>query len=58
MNPLNRLSFLCLSLLAAGGIEALDSTVRILSPRAAQAQDFDSKKIVPFVPTPQDVVDK
>jgi precorrin-6B methylase 2 len=24
----------------------------------AQAQDFDSKKIVPFVPTPQEVVDK
>src|ERR687897_1017073 len=24
----------------------------------ANAQDFDSKKIVPFVPTPQEVVDK
>ena len=24
----------------------------------ARAQDFDSKKIVPFVPSPQEVVDK
>jgi tRNA G37 N-methylase Trm5 len=29
-----------------------------LSASVAQAQDFDSKKIVPFVPTPQEVVDK
>ena len=56
MNPLSRLSFLSLSLLLAAG--GLDSAVCVLSPRAAQAQDFESKKIVPFVPTPQDVVDK
>ena len=56
MNPLSRLSFLSLSLLLAAG--GLDSAVCVLSPRAAQAQDFESKKIVPFVQTPQDVVDK
>jgi SAM-dependent methyltransferase len=29
-----------------------------LAPTAVQAQDLESKKIVPFVPTPQEVVDK
>ena len=56
MKTLNRFSFLCLSLLvAAGSLKTIDS---VLSPRDAQAQDFESKKIVPFVPSPQDVVDK
>jgi SAM-dependent methyltransferase len=59
MKPLVRFSFLCLSLLLlAGSLEALDSAARILSTDTAQAQDFESKKIVPFVPSPQDVVDK
>jgi SAM-dependent methyltransferase len=58
MKLLSRL-FLCLSLLLlAGSLEALDSAARILSTGTAQAQDFESKKIVPFVPSPQDVVDK
>jgi precorrin-6B methylase 2 len=30
----------------------------ITATNLASAQDFDSKKIVPFVPTPQEVVDK
>jgi SAM-dependent methyltransferase len=59
MRLFNRVSFLCLSLLlAAGGFEPFDFVDRILSPRVAQAQDLESKKIVPFVPTPQEVVDK
>jgi SAM-dependent methyltransferase len=59
MRRCNRFSFLCLSLLlAAAGFEPFDFVDRILSPRVAQAQDLESKKIVPFVPTPQEVVDK
>jgi SAM-dependent methyltransferase len=51
----NRLSFLCLFLLVApAGIQAFD----FITPQTAQAQDLESKKIVPFVPTPQEVVDK
>ncbi len=30
----------------------------VISTGAARSQDFESKKIVPFVPTPQEVVDK
>jgi SAM-dependent methyltransferase len=59
MKTFNRFSLLCLSLfLAVTGLEAIDRVPVILSPRAAQAQDLESKKIVPFVPTPQEVVDK
>jgi hypothetical protein len=59
MKTFNRFSLLCLSLfLAVTGLEAIDRVSVILSPRAAQAQDLESKKIVPFVPTPQEVVDK
>ena len=59
MKILSRFSFLFLSvLLAPGSLAALGSVARMLLPRSAQAQDFESKKIVPFVPTPQDVVDK
>jgi SAM-dependent methyltransferase len=59
MKLFNRFSFLCVSLLlAATGLKTFDSLDLILTPRAAQAQDLESKKIVPFVPTPQEVVDK
>src|SRR5947209_5293799 len=59
MKTFNRFSLLCLSLfLAVTGLEAIDRVALTLAPRAAQAQDLESKKIVPFVPTPQEVVDK
>jgi SAM-dependent methyltransferase len=59
MKLFNRFLFWCVSLLlAAAGLETFDSLDLILTPRAAQAQDLESKKIVPFVPTPQEVVDK
>ena len=57
MKLFNRFSFLCVSLLlAATGLKTFDSLDLILTPRAAQAQDLESKKIP--VPTPQEVVDK
>jgi SAM-dependent methyltransferase len=59
MKLFNRFSFLCVSLLlAAAGLKTFDSLDLILTPKVAQAQDLESKKIVPFVPTPQEVVDK
>ncbi|HEU4341924.1 MAG TPA: methyltransferase domain-containing protein [Candidatus Binatia bacterium] len=60
MKTLRNLSllFLILSVSAATGFLALDSSRLALSPGVARAQDLDSKKIVPFVPTPQEVVDK
>jgi len=59
MKLFNRFSFLCVSLLlAAAGLKTFDSLDLILTPEVAQAQDLESKKIVPFVPTPQEVVDK
>jgi SAM-dependent methyltransferase len=59
MKLFNRFSFLCLSLLlAAAGFKIFDFVDLILTPRAVLAQDLESKKIVPFVPTPQEVVDK
>jgi SAM-dependent methyltransferase len=55
MKLFNRFSFLCLSLLlATAGFKVFD----YVTPQIAQAQDLESKKIVPFVPTPQEVVDK
>jgi SAM-dependent methyltransferase len=59
MKLFNRFSFLfwSLLLLAAAGFKAFD-LVELITPRAVQAQDLESKKIVPFVPTPQEVVDK
>jgi SAM-dependent methyltransferase len=57
MKLFNR-SFLCLSLLlSATGFKTFDFDL-MLTPQPAQAQDLESKKIVPFVPTPQEVVDK
>lgn len=60
MKTLRNLSllFLLLSVPAVAGLLALDSARLSLSPRVAHGQDLDSKKIVPFVPTPQEVVDK
>lgn len=59
MKLFNRFSFLFLSLLlAAAGFKTFDFVHLIFIPQAALAQDFESKKIVPFVPTPQEVVDK
>jgi cyclopropane fatty-acyl-phospholipid synthase-like methyltransferase len=60
MKTLRNLSllFLLLSVPAVAGLLALDSARLSLSTRVAHAQDLDSKKIVPFVPTPQEVVDK
>jgi SAM-dependent methyltransferase len=59
MKTLNRFSLLCLSLfLAVTGLATFDSVAPSLASRAAHAQDLESKKIVPFVPTPQEVVDK
>jgi SAM-dependent methyltransferase len=57
MKTFNRFSLLCL-FLAITALEASTPVALLLAPRAAQAQDFESKKIVPFVPTPQEVVDK
>ncbi|HSF56965.1 MAG TPA: class I SAM-dependent methyltransferase [Candidatus Binatia bacterium] len=59
MKLFNRFSLLfwSLLLLAAAGFKAFD-LVELITPRAVQAQDLESKKIVPFVPTPQEVVDK
>src|SRR3990170_3426091 len=36
----------------------LFAAVLVISTGAAYGQEFESKKIVPFVPTPQEVVDK
>jgi SAM-dependent methyltransferase len=59
MKTFNRFSLLCLSLfLAVNGLVTFGSVAPSLTPRAAHAQDLESKKIVPFVPTPQEVVDK
>jgi SAM-dependent methyltransferase len=59
MKLFNRYSFpfWLLLLLAAAGFKAFD-LVELTTPRAIHAQDLESKKIVPFVPTPQEVVDK
>ncbi len=43
---------------AVAGLIFVDSSRFNLSPASAHSQDLESKKIVPFVPTPQEVVDK
>ena len=54
-----RFSFLCLSLLvAAAAFNTFAFVDLFFTPQAVRAQDLESKKIVPFVPTPQEVVDK
>jgi SAM-dependent methyltransferase len=55
----NRLAvFFGFLVLAVTGLADLNPVTVTLAPPAAQAQDLESKKIVPFVPTPQEVVDK
>jgi SAM-dependent methyltransferase len=44
--------------LVAIALAALAPVPPAFAPPAAWAQDLESKKIVPFVPTPQEVVDK
>lgn len=59
MITFNRFALFVMSLfLAVSGVGALGPVTLSLVPPAAQAQDLESKKIVPFVPTPQEVVDK
>ena len=48
--------FFSLIVTAIGALATVN--LPILSPGIAQGQDLESKKIVPFVPTPQEVVDK
>ena len=53
-----RFPLLWLALVVAGaGLATIDSPL-FLAPRNALSQDLESKKIVPFVPSPQEVVDK
>jgi SAM-dependent methyltransferase len=47
-----------LAVFALAGFASFQSGNLSALTSVAQAQDFDSKKIVPFVPTPQEVVDK
>jgi precorrin-6B methylase 2 len=47
-----------LTVTAVSALVTVDSGLPILSPSIAHSQDLESKKIVPFVPTPQEVVDK
>lgn len=55
----NRIALLCLFVFpAVTGLVISDSESPGLAPREVYAQDLESKKIVPFVPTPQEVVDK
>jgi SAM-dependent methyltransferase len=55
---LSRLSFLWLILVVAGVAQLDINDASLLAPRDARSQDLESKKIVPFVPSPQEVVDK
>src|SRR5688572_21527397 len=50
--------FAWLAVFALAGFASFQSGNLSALTSVAQAQDFDSKKIVPFVPTPQEVVDK
>jgi len=53
-----RFPLLWLALVVAGaGLATIDSPL-FLAPRNALSQDLESKKIVPFVPSPQEVFDK
>ena len=50
--------FAWLAVFSLAGFASFQSSNLSALTSNAQAQDFDSKKIVPFVPTPQEVVDK
>jgi SAM-dependent methyltransferase len=53
-----RFPLLWLTLVVAGAGLATINSPLFLAPRNALSQDLESKKIVPFVPSPQEVVDK
>jgi SAM-dependent methyltransferase len=55
---LRRFPLLWLALVVAGAALATIDSPLLLAPRSALSQDLESKKIVPFVPSPQEVVDK
>jgi SAM-dependent methyltransferase len=55
---LRRFPLLWLALVVAGAALATIDSPLLLAPRNALSQDLESKKIVPFVPSPQEVVDK
>jgi SAM-dependent methyltransferase len=56
MKPLNRLSVA--TILVVFTFSSFQYARSGIMAGTARAQDLESKKIVPFVPTPQDVVDK
>ena len=56
MKPLHRMS--SAAILIVFTLSSSESLRFGISAGTAHAQDLESKKIVPFVPTPQDVVDK
>ncbi len=56
MKPLHRLSLA--AILVVFTLSSFQYASFGIFPGTAHAQDFESKKIVPFVPTPQEVVDK
>lgn len=56
MKPLNRLSLA--AILAVFTLSSFEYVRPGVFAALANAQDLESKKIVPFVPTPQEVVDK
>lgn len=56
MKPLHRL--LLAAILVAFTLSSFQYARFGIFPGTAHAQDLESKKIVPFVPTPQEVVDK
>ena len=53
-----RFPLLWLALVVAGAGLTTSNSPLFLAPRNALSQDLESKKIVPFVPSPQEVVDK
>lgn len=56
MKPLHRLSLA--AILVVFTVSSFQDARSGVFPGIAHAQDLESKKIVPFVPTPQEVVDK
>jgi len=56
MKPLHRL--LLAAILVVFTLSSFQYALSGIFPGTAHAQDLESKKIVPFVPTPQEVVDK
>ncbi len=57
MNALSSFLRLLAALIVTGLVVSISGAL-VPSPHAVHAQDLESKKIVPFVPSPQEVVDK